>query len=83
MARRMPNSADFVSTLVIAMETVTSHKFALWDALILAAAAEARCRLLLSEDMQDGFAWRSVTIRNPFTSAAPTPPPPPPPAVAR
>jgi predicted nucleic acid-binding protein len=39
---------------------------------MLAAAAQAGCRLLLSEDMQDGFTWRGVTIRNPFAA---TPPP--------
>jgi predicted nucleic acid-binding protein len=35
---------------------------------MLAAAAQADCRLLLSEDMQDGFTWRSVTVRNPFAT---------------
>ena len=55
-----------------AMELATSHRFALWDAIMLAAAAQARCRLLLSEDMQDGFTWRGVTIRNPF-GATPLP----------
>jgi len=37
-----------------------------WDALILSVAAENRCRLLLSEDLQDGFTWRGVTVANPF-----------------
>ena len=32
----------------------------------LAAAAEAGCRLLLSEDLQDGFTWSGVTVVNPF-----------------
>jgi predicted nucleic acid-binding protein len=54
------------STLVDAMELVTSHKLSPWDAVILAAAAGADCRFLLSEDMQAGFTWRGVTIRNPF-----------------
>lgn len=31
--------------------------------------ASARCDLLLSEDLQDGFAWRGVTVTNPFGSA--------------
>ena len=35
---------------------------------ILAAAAEAQCRLLLSEDMQDGFTWGGVTVANPFAA---------------
>jgi predicted nucleic acid-binding protein len=56
--------------LLDAMELVVSHKFALWDAIMLAAAAASGCRLLLSEDMQDGFIWRGVTIRNPFAGAS-------------
>ena len=51
------------------MELATSHQLSLWDAIMLAAAAQAGCRLLLSEDMQDGFTWRGVTVRNPFTTA--------------
>jgi predicted nucleic acid-binding protein len=39
------------------------------DAIILAAAVEARCDLLLSEDLQDGFAWRGVVVTNPFRAA--------------
>ncbi len=53
-----------------ALDLATDHSFNIWDAVILAAAAEAGCRVLLSEDMQDGFAWGGVTIVNPF---APTP----------
>jgi predicted nucleic acid-binding protein len=49
-----------------ALELATEHRLYPWDALILAAAAEARCELLLSEDFQDGFAWHGVTVANPF-----------------
>jgi predicted nucleic acid-binding protein len=35
---------------------------------IFAAAAASGCRLLLSEDMQDGFTWRGVTVANPFAA---------------
>jgi len=31
-------------------------------------AAENRCRLLLSEDFQNGFTWRGVTVVNPFAT---------------
>lgn len=51
-----------------AMELVTTHRLAFWDSVMLAGAAQAGCRLLLSEDMQDGFLWRGVTVRNPFTN---------------
>jgi len=33
---------------------------------ILSAAAEGGCRLLLTQDSQEGFAWNGVTVTNPF-----------------
>jgi hypothetical protein len=30
------------------------------------ATAKVGCRLLLSEDLQEGFPWRGVTVTNPF-----------------
>jgi predicted nucleic acid-binding protein len=51
-----------------AMELATEHKLQFWDALILSTAASGGCSLLLSEDMQDGFAWRGVTVVNPFAN---------------
>ena len=48
------------------LELAATHRLALWDAVIVAAAAEADCRVLLTEDMQNGFTWRGVTLRNPF-----------------
>ena len=55
------------ATLASGLELAVAHAFPFWDAMILAAASEAGCRLLLSEDMRDGFAWRGVTITNPLT----------------
>jgi predicted nucleic acid-binding protein len=49
-----------------AVDLATEHKLQFWDALILNVAADAGCSLLLSEDMQDGFAWRGVTVVDPF-----------------
>jgi predicted nucleic acid-binding protein len=40
--------------------------FRIYDSVILAAAIEAGCTMLLSEDMQDGQHVGSLTIRNPF-----------------
>ena len=37
-----------------------------YDSLILAAAQEAKCRIVYSEDMQDGQKFRDVVVRNPF-----------------
>jgi len=52
--------------LLDAMELSTTHQLAVWDAIMLAGAAQAGCRVLLSEDMRHGFTWRGATVRNPF-----------------
>ena len=49
-----------------AMDMAANHDMQIWDALILAVAAEQRCRILLSEDMQHGFTWHGVTVVNPY-----------------
>ena len=54
------------SVMVNAMDLAADHRLRIWDAVILSATAEAGCRLLLSEDLQDGFTWRGVTATNPF-----------------
>jgi predicted nucleic acid-binding protein len=46
-----------------------THKLGIWDAVMLASAASAGCRLLLSEDLQGGFTWDGVTVVDPFVSA--------------
>jgi len=46
------------------------HGFSLWDGLILAAAIEARCSILLTEDLQHGQVVEGVRIVNPFLEAA-------------
>ncbi|WP_339778031.1 PIN domain-containing protein [Caldilinea sp.] len=52
-----------------ALALIVDHQLPIWDALILAVAAENRCRLLLSEDFHDGFTWRGVTVANPFVAS--------------
>jgi predicted nucleic acid-binding protein len=49
-----------------ALDLSVDHGLQIWDALILAVAAENHCRLLLSEDLHAGFTWRGVTVVNPF-----------------
>jgi len=49
-----------------ALDLNVDHKLQIWDALILAVAAEQHCRILLTEDMHAGFTWRGVTLVNPF-----------------
>ena len=52
--------------LVRATDLAADHHLNIWDAVIFAAASEAGCRVILSEDMHDGFVWGGVTLINPF-----------------
>ena len=52
-----------------ALDLAADHGLPMWDALILSVAAENRCRILLSEDFQEGFTWRGVTVVNPYAAA--------------
>jgi predicted nucleic acid-binding protein len=54
------------SVLLAGVDLAVQHHVSIWDSIILAAAAAAGCRLLLSEDMQSGFTWNGVTVANPF-----------------
>jgi len=58
--------------LVDAMDAVAEHGWSFWDAMIWATAKQARCRLLISEDGQDGRTLGGVTLVNPF-GASPSP----------
>ncbi len=60
--------ATLPSTFDTALDLATAHQLQIFDAIILAASAEAGCRMLLTEDMQDGFVWRGVTVVNPFAA---------------
>jgi len=52
--------------LMEALELVRDHRVAFWDALLCATASRAGLPYLLSEDMQDGRRFGSLTIVNPF-----------------
>lgn len=56
------------SDLLTAMDASVDHQLSMWDALILCTAASAGCRILLSEDMAEGFTFRGVTVINPFAA---------------
>lgn len=59
-------AATEARTMAAATDLVVDHKLQFWDALIVTAAADAGCSVLLSEDMQDGFVTRGMTISNPL-----------------
>lgn len=56
------------NVMIAATNLAVMHKLGIWDAIVLSAAADAGCRLLLSEDLQDGFTWQGVTVANPFAT---------------
>ena len=56
------------AVMLNATDLATDHNLRIWDAVVLSASAEAGYRLLLSEDLQEGFTWRGVTVTNPFAA---------------
>jgi predicted nucleic acid-binding protein len=53
-------------SLVAAMGAVVEHGLSFWDAMIWATAEQAGCRLLISEDLQDGRVLGGVRFVDPF-----------------
>ncbi len=54
--------------VLAAADLATDHQFSIWDAVVLSVASQSGCRLLLSEELQDGFTWGGMTVANPFAS---------------
>jgi predicted nucleic acid-binding protein len=50
------------------LSIASRYGFQIYDALIVAAALSASCRVLYSEDMQNGQRFDSLVIRNPFVA---------------
>ncbi|WP_214472817.1 PIN domain-containing protein [Mesorhizobium sp. dw_380] len=63
-----PVAGTTQDVMMMATDLATDHRFSIWDAVILSTASQAGCRLLLSEDLQDGFTWGGVTVVSPFAS---------------
>jgi predicted nucleic acid-binding protein len=56
-----------VDTHKVALRIAEKYGYSIYDALIVAAALEAGCGTLHSEDLQDGqIVNQQLTIRNPF-----------------
>lgn len=45
------------------------HVISLWDALILRAAIDSGCEVVLTEDLRDGWEVEGVRVENPFRDA--------------
>lgn len=49
-----------------ALDLQSRYRYSFYDSLIIAAALDAGCTQLFSEDLQDGQRIEGLTIRNPF-----------------
>lgn len=54
--------------MLAAVDLATDHQLGIWDAVILSVASQSGCRLLLSEDLQEGFTSAGVTVVNAIAS---------------
>jgi predicted nucleic acid-binding protein len=52
------------------LELHQAHALSIWDGLIVQAALDAHCDLLLSEDLQDGRRFGDLEVANPFRPRA-------------
>ncbi len=57
-----------------ARETQIRYQLSWWDSLIVAAAARAECRLLLSEDLNSDQEYWGIRVVNPFPDTFPAAP---------
>ena len=53
--------------LLRAREIERRYRLSWWDSLIVGAAQLQDCRILLTEDLQDGAAFGALVVRSPFT----------------
>ena len=64
-----PVRAASEQNLAEAMKAHRRHGFPFWDAMLWATAHEAGCRILLSEDFQDGRVVGGLRFVDPFRAA--------------
>jgi predicted nucleic acid-binding protein len=55
-----------VADILAAIDLHRLHAFSFWDALVLRSAQQAGCRVLLSEDFQEGGEIDGIQVVNPF-----------------
>jgi predicted nucleic acid-binding protein len=56
-----------VADIVAASELEERHRLSFWDALVVVSAQRCECTTLLSEDLQHGRRFGTVTVVDPFT----------------
>jgi predicted nucleic acid-binding protein len=65
-------AAPGVGDILAAIDLHRLHGFSFWDALVVRAAKQSGCTVLLSEDLQEAREVDGVRIMNPFSSERPT-----------
>ena len=66
---------SFHATVANAAESLTlmaAGRLGYWDAMLVTAARDVGCSVLLSEDMHDGARYGALEIVNPFAGAGPS-----------
>jgi predicted nucleic acid-binding protein len=61
-----PHTALSAGAVRTALGDAGAGRASYWDGLLVATAAEAGCRLILTEDLADGSRLGAVEIHNPF-----------------
>ncbi len=59
-------AAPEVADVLAAIDLHRLHSFSFWDALVVRAAGQTGCRILFSEDLQEGQEIDGVRVVNPF-----------------
>jgi predicted nucleic acid-binding protein len=57
-----------IGTHELGLQLAERYRFSIYDSLIIAAALQAGCSVLYSEDLQHGQCIDKLTIRNPFVA---------------
>jgi predicted nucleic acid-binding protein len=64
--QRFPVQENTVAVLLAAIATRRRFAISYWDAAIIEAGRRLACRVVLSEDLNDGQDYGGVTVENPF-----------------
>lgn len=67
--QRFPVQSLTLAVLNDALRIHIKHKFSYWDCAVIAAAKEAGCNRLLTEDLTHGQIVEGLTIVNPFAAS--------------
>ncbi len=63
-----PSAAASEAAIRFAIDRATGGHVSYWDALLIAAAAEAGCTAIVTEDLTDGAQLKGVRVVHPFAA---------------